>query len=97
MPNCENTVEHYTPRGTKMIHPCGYWFAGEKLYCDDCEMKLRAIYPQGWSYYAGDRCPHGVYVGGSGIDWMCGACESEQGSEYMIGTDEEGYVYEPSK
>lgn len=21
-------------------------------------------------------CPHGVYVGGMGIDWMCGACES---------------------
>lgn len=20
-------------------------------------------------------CPHGVYVGGCGIDWMCGACE----------------------
>lgn len=22
-----------------------------------------------------DRCKHGVHVGGSGIDWMCGACE----------------------
>ena len=21
-------------------------------------------------------CPHGVYVGGCGIDWMCGECES---------------------
>lgn len=21
-------------------------------------------------------CQHGVYVGGCGIDWMCGACES---------------------
>lgn len=21
-------------------------------------------------------CPHGVYVGGCGIDWMCGICES---------------------
>ena len=20
-------------------------------------------------------CPHGVYVGGIGIDWMCGRCE----------------------
>jgi hypothetical protein len=20
-------------------------------------------------------CKHGVYVGGCGIDWMCGACE----------------------
>lgn len=31
-------------------------------------------------YYAGRSdgyCPHGVYVGGCGIDWMCGACEGE--------------------
>ena len=21
-------------------------------------------------------CPHGVYVGGIGVDWMCGRCES---------------------
>jgi len=20
-------------------------------------------------------CPHGVYVGGVGVDWMCGPCE----------------------
>lgn len=20
-------------------------------------------------------CPHGVYTGGCGIDWMCGRCE----------------------
>ena len=25
-------------------------------------------------YYTG-RCKHGVYVGGCGIDYMCGACE----------------------
>lgn len=23
-----------------------------------------------------DYCPHGVYVGGCGIDWMCNWCES---------------------
>lgn len=23
------------------------------------------------------RCRHGVYVGGCGIDWMCGACEMD--------------------
>lgn len=23
-----------------------------------------------------DYCPHGVYVGGCGIDWMCDWCES---------------------
>lgn len=22
-----------------------------------------------------DHCKHGVYVGGCGVDWMCGACE----------------------
>lgn len=27
------------------------------------------------SYYEGDHCPHGVYVGGCGIDWMCQWCE----------------------
>lgn len=27
------------------------------------------------SYYDGDICPHGVYVGGCGIDWMCQWCE----------------------
>jgi hypothetical protein len=25
---------------------------------------------------SGDTCRHGVYVGGVGIDWMCGRCES---------------------
>ena len=29
---------------------------------------------------ANGRCVHGVYVGGCGIDWMCGACES--GEDY---------------
>jgi hypothetical protein len=24
---------------------------------------------------ANGYCPHGVYVGGCGIDWMCGKCE----------------------
>jgi len=27
------------------------------------------------SYYDGDHCEHGVYVGGCGIDWMCDWCE----------------------
>lgn len=38
--------------------------------------QAKARYPQGWSYYPGDICKHGAYVGGSGIDWMCGPCES---------------------
>jgi hypothetical protein len=24
------------------------------------------------------HCRHGVYVGGSGVDWMCGACEADE-------------------
>lgn len=31
------------------------------------------------AYWAGELdgyCIHGVYVGGCGIDWMCGRCES---------------------
>ncbi len=27
--------------------------------------------------YKDGFCKHGVYVGGIGIDWMCGECESE--------------------
>lgn len=27
------------------------------------------------SYYDGDHCEHGQYVGGCGIDWMCSWCE----------------------
>jgi hypothetical protein len=27
------------------------------------------------SYYDGDHCEHGVYVGGCGIDWVCQWCE----------------------
>lgn len=33
------------------------------------------------AYYRGDSdgyCPHGTYVGGCGIDWMCGYCEGDQ-------------------
>jgi hypothetical protein len=44
--------------------------------CDDCRPLLLRCYPQGWTYYPGDTCPHGVYVGGCGVDLMCGACES---------------------
>lgn len=27
------------------------------------------------SYYDGDHCEHGKYVGGCGIDWMCEWCD----------------------
>lgn len=37
------------------------------------------------------RCKHGVYVGGCGIDWMCGACEDgvsdEDYAESLIAAD----------
>ena len=56
---------------------CGSWEAGEgTVLCDMCEIDARRRYPQGWRFYPGDVCKHGVYVGGCGIDWMCGPCES---------------------
>lgn len=54
--------------------PCGEWRNG-KVLCDDCIAYYKAVFPQGWSYYPGDVCEHGVYVGGCGIDWICGRCE----------------------
>lgn len=44
-------------------------------YCEVATRLLRLRYPQGWNYYAGDTCRHGVYTGGCGADNMCGACE----------------------
>jgi len=44
-------------------------------YCVPCTTYFEKRYPQGWRYYAGDVCMHGTYVGGCGIDWMCGGCE----------------------
>jgi hypothetical protein len=54
---------------------CGEWHGGEVELCDDCRKQWERTYPQGWSYYPGDCCRHGTYVGGCGIDHMCGACE----------------------
>ena len=44
--------------------------------CARHEAEATARYPQGWNAYPGDICPHGKYVGGSGIDHMCGYCEN---------------------
>lgn len=44
-------------------------------YCHSCVCRCRIKYPQGWKHYPGDVCKHGTYVGGCGIDWMCGPCE----------------------
>jgi hypothetical protein len=55
---------------------CGSWVTGEgKTYCTPHEAEMNQRYPQGWRYYPGDVCRHGKYVGGCGVDLMCGACE----------------------
>lgn len=58
------------------FYPCGAWGPNGNVYCDFHQKEQEDRYPQGWRYYPGDVCPHGVYVGGSGIDWMCGVCEA---------------------
>lgn len=64
-------------RDGSYVYPCGTWVTGDgRALCDRHETQAQADYPQGWRYYPGDVCEHGVYVGGSGIDRMCGACES---------------------
>ena len=47
----------------------------EMRLCDPCNSKYKVQYPQGWETYPGDKCVHGVYVGGVGYDYMCGDCE----------------------
>lgn len=54
---------------------------GEKT-CAKCEPFYELLFPQGWSYYPGDVCEHGVYVGGVGADYMCLPCE--MGDEYDL-------------
>lgn len=55
--------------------PCGDWWNGGVALCEGHEIMYREEYPQGWQSYPGDICPHGRYVGGVGIDHMCGFCE----------------------
>lgn len=75
---CENKVTaDYRRDGTPILIKCGSWWAGEQCLCDSCTAKFNRLYPQGWKYYPGDVCPHGYYVGGSGIDYMCPICESQ--------------------
>lgn len=73
---CEGTVTDYTPGGREYTVPCGHYQGGRKTLCGPCNAKAEREYPQGWRGYPGDTCPHGVYVGGCGVDWMCGACEA---------------------
>jgi hypothetical protein len=71
---CSNTVA-INWGGEDYELPCGAWHNGDKLFCAACEKRLHKAYPQGWRAYPGDVCKHGVYVGGCGVDWMCGRCE----------------------
>lgn len=64
-----------THRGCNAPEWCGRWEFGSQQMCDELERQMLVKYPHGWRHYPGDICRHGVYVGGSGIDWMCGRCE----------------------
>lgn len=76
MAQCNNRVRVGTRRdGTDITVPCGDYRGGRAVLCDRCERSAERRYPQGWRGYPGDTCRHGVYVGGCGIDRMCGACE----------------------
>ena len=76
---CEAKVEVFHFRGyeerTRELK-CGTSWETVNQYCDECMAKYREQFPQGWKHYAGDCCKHGTYVGGIGIDWLCGACEN---------------------
>lgn len=74
--NCNRLVTMaYRRDGSAIDAQCGSYFGGERVLCAYHEKQAIKAYPQGWRYYPGDTCPHGVYVGGSGADYMCGRCE----------------------
>ena len=58
------------------VEGCGRWAGGFKDLCQDCFKEAQRRYPQGWVGYPGDKCVHGIYVGGCGVDYMCGLCEA---------------------
>jgi hypothetical protein len=75
--HCGTKVEVGTRHdGTPIERDCGSYWDSEMVLCDTCQAKYEHKYPQGWRYYPGDVCKHGVYVGGCGADIMCGECES---------------------
>jgi len=81
---CGNPVTWYQVSGYRevaMNTTCGTYQTDvqgrqEQRFCDACVSKATKAYPQGWETYPGDRCSHGNYVGGVGIDYMCPTCES---------------------
>lgn len=67
----DEVEEHVVECGK--YHPRG----GGQVFCSRCQRIMELQFPQGWSYYPGDICRHGKYVGGCGADLMCGRCEYE--------------------
>jgi hypothetical protein len=65
----------YTMDPHRKATGCGRIEYGATLLCDMHQAQYERQYPQGWRYYPGDVCRHGMYVGGCGVDLMCGACE----------------------
>jgi hypothetical protein len=63
--SCENCDTSGGIRDSMGIDVCGCWWGS----------RLNRQYPQGWSYYPGDICRHGIYTGGCGRDLMCWSCE----------------------
>jgi hypothetical protein len=75
MRKCDEVVSIFAAKGREIKVKCGDYYGGTKLFCRKCKELLIEAYPQGWEYYPGDVCEHGVYVGGCGIDYMCPQCE----------------------
>lgn len=61
--------------GSPVTRRCGEYYIGELMLCAEHFAEAQARYPQGWESYPGDRCKHGVYVGGVLEDNMCMRCE----------------------
>lgn len=79
---CTELVTQFVPRGygyKEVQTPCGMTgIHGGRLMCEKCEEKAERDYPQGWTYYPGDTCQHGVYVGG---DYDCACFQCEMGDD----------------
>jgi hypothetical protein len=79
---CNNKVEMYVRtmsdlNTTAITFNCGDYTSAGLAQCDECKAKADADYPQGWFNYPGDKCKHGVYVGGD-RDCACYRCETEE-------------------
>ena len=61
---------------TEVTFTCGDYTSVGLAQCDECKAKADADYPQGWVHYPGDKCKHGIYIGGD-RDCTCYKCEEE--------------------